>query len=258
MRSTRSFVTVAATVAGFMAIALLGTSCSTQSVSSVTSAGGEPVDYIARDYVIDRIAQRGEIFDGVWPETSIDDLLPNREFAIDGAAPEPLADGIVVGTVTAVDQGRGYAVEGDDAPGGIEVAFDDPRSVWRVVVLTITTDTRLGDADARTIKVGVVIDGGMDAEKARKGYLSLGRVALVLDEPGFFEFDPSLYSVRQSGNLFGVVTKSGAVQFPGLGSGAASFVGSTDTVADLVAEASEVPVVIDVSTKAGQFARDDR
>lgn len=251
MRSTKPSAVIAAAVFGVLALA----ACTPNDQPTQVEAG--VIDAAARDYVLSSLEQRTSAADGVWVEDSLEDLLPSHEFAIDGGTPAPLAEGIVVGTVTSVDQGRGYMIEGDDAADGTEIPFADSRALWRVIVLTVKTDTRLGDVDKKTIKVGVVIDGGMDVVKSRDGYLSLGRVALVLNAPGKFGFDPAMYSIRQSGALLGLVSASGKLRFPGLGTESADFVDGLDSIDEVVTEAVAPAEVVDVDQTEGEFIRDD-
>jgi hypothetical protein len=221
------------------------------------SNGSRPDDPAARDYVLQGMVQRASAQDGVWPERKLADLVPSHRFRMNGATARPLADGIVVGTVVSADPGRGYTVTASDAAGGTEVAFESTSALWRVLVLTIKTDTRLGDVGGRKIKVGVVIDGGMNTDEAAAGYLGLGRVALVLNKQGAFGFDPDLYSVRESGSLFGLVSTSGAISFPALAGQSADFVGSLDTVAEVVDESVQSAPVVDVTSEGAEFARSD-
>jgi hypothetical protein len=237
-------------------IALAASACAATGPSTLVAASS--VDPAARDYVLDALQARTAAQDGIWIETSIADLLPSHTFSINGKKAAALADGIVVGKVTAVEQGSGYMIDGDDAAEGIEIPFADPRSVWRVLVLTVKTDTRLGNVDDKTIKVGVVIDGGMDVVQARDGYLSLGRVALVLNEPGKYAFDPSLYSIRQSGALIGLVSKTGELQFPALGAESDEFVGDLDNVESIVDESEAPTEVLDVEQAKGEFSSDNK
>jgi hypothetical protein len=212
----------------------------------------------AKEYVLANLEQRASVQEGSYIETSIDDVLPSREFEIEGAPAEPLAEGVVIGEITAVEPGSGYVIEGADAADGVAVPFDTADALWRVLVLTVETEKRLGDVDAKTIEVGVVIDGADDADRAEEGYLSLGRVALVLNEPGKFSFDPSLYSIRQSGALLGLVSESGKISFPALGSESAQFLGATNTVAEVVAESADKPTVVEVELDGGEFEKADR
>jgi hypothetical protein len=247
---------VAGTVAALLGLALAVSGCSTAPDTTPVEASGTGAD--ARAYVLGALQERASAEEAVWVEQSLDDLVPSHEFSIDGHKARALADAIVVGKVTTVEQGRGYMIEGDDAAGGVEIPFADPRSLWRVIVLTVKTDTRLGNVTSKTIKVGVVIDGSMDVVQARDGYLSLGRVAIVLNEPGKFEFDPSLYSIRQSGALIGLVSKTGDVSFPALGAENDEFVGDLDSVEAIVDEAEAPAEVVTVDETKGEFASNDK
>jgi hypothetical protein len=258
----RSAVLATAIAVGSVAV-LSGCTVSTGS----TAVNGSAVDSIdsaaAQAYVLSSMVDRAAAQDGEYIEDTLDDLLPGHEFAIDGAAADTLAEGIVFGTVTDVAPGAGYVISGDDAAEGTAVDFDDPDSIWRVLVLTVTSDTRVGDVDSRKIKVGVVIDGGADVPMATEGYLSLGRIMLVLNEPGKYSFDPSLYSIRQSGALLGLVSKSGSISFPAMGTEGTAFLDGTDTVKEVVSDSAiaektaDESDVVEVTFDDGEFQRDD-
>lgn len=248
MLRTRSSLLLAVAGASVIALSLAG--------CTVSSGAAAPSGAAARTSVIRDLVERASAQDGVWPERSLSDLLPSHRFRLDGAKAAALAQGIVIGTVTEATPGRGYMIVGDDASSGTQIAFDDPRAVWRVLELTITSDTRLGDV-AKTVRVGVVVDGSLAPDEAIAGYLGLGRIALVLNAPGKFDFDPDLYSVRESGSLLALVSKHGQITFPALGADNDDFVGALDTVPELVDEATDAAPVVDVTTDGADLQRSD-
>lgn len=196
--------------------------------------------------VLDFYAARHETATRIAPERGLADLLPNQHFAIDGAAPAPLSSGVVIGTILNVEPGRGYVVEGDDAPTGQEVEFANPNALWRTISVELEVerqfDTSLGIVDQ--VRFGLPIDGATDYEAMRQGLISMGRVVVVLDPPGAFSYDPSLYRVHWDGVFLAPVSDDGTFVFSALGDEARHFQGGLDTIAELsAAHEARRPVV---------------
>lgn len=94
----------------------------------------------ALTYAFGHLNDRYESGSAVWIERDLADLLPNRKFAFEGKQPQQLSPGIVIGTVTTVMGGAGYAIEGTDADNGTQVAFDADNALWRVAELTVSVE----------------------------------------------------------------------------------------------------------------------
>lgn len=241
-----------------LASAILLTGCSTSASQTTAGVTVAPVSSErAKTYLLDAFVKRAEITETVTIESDLEDLVPNHEFTVQGESPQTLAEGIVFGSVQKAVPGAAYAAAADDTV-DVEVPFSSSRAQWRVVVLTIKVDHGLGTFDGRNkVTVGAVIDGVLDPAVAIEGYKALGRVALVLNRPGKFAFDPELYSIRQSGALLGLVSDDGAIDFPALGAESADFVGDLDTVTDVVAENRRDVDVVTVKVAKNDFVRSD-
>lgn len=209
----------------------------------------------AKAYLLRSMAARAINAETVMPEQTLSDLVPSHEFSIEGSKAEPLAEGIVVGRITSVDAGEAYKVDPNNDLASIQLDYADPSAEWRVAVLTVKTDTRLGDVGAKTIRVGYVIDGTADLSTMEQGLESLGRVTLVLNPQGKFDFDPTLYSVRQSGALLGTVASDGTISFPALGHDESEFLAGADSVQDLVAEDDGSTQLTKVAVKNNGYVR---
>jgi hypothetical protein len=211
----------------------------------------------ARDYVIAQMSARASAGESIDIERTLGDLVPNHRFSVEGQKPAPLSAGIVFGRITKVSPGAAYTVDPADDTRTIRLAYDDETAIWRVAVLTVTTDTRVGGVSQKTIKVGYVIDGAADPETMVTGLKALDRVALVLNAPGKFEFDRSLYSVRQSGALLGLVATDGDISFPALGVEEKAFLSDVDSVDDVVSEDATSAPVVTVELDGASIERSD-
>lgn len=159
---------------------------------------------------------------------------------MDGAAPSALTEGMAVGTITDVTSGRAYAVEGADAPSGTEVEFDSKDASWRTLDVTLEVETGLGSslADVTELRFGLPVSGTESADEISAGLMKMGRVLVVLDEQGGFEYDPDLYRVHWDGVFLTPVEDDGTFTFSALGETADAFHDGVDTLKELEAEAS--------------------
>lgn len=210
------------------------------------------------EYLIASVESRFSSTETVAVEQSLEDLVPSHKFAIDGRKANALAAGIVFGTITAIDPGVAYTVSDTDDLTDIELPFDSADAMWRVAVVTVKVDKGLGGVKgAKTLKLGYVIDGALNLDKMVAGLDKLGSVALVLNDAGKFDFDPSLYSVRWSGALLGLVNSKDEISFPGLGDESDAFVGALDTVDEVVDENVTAQEVVTVDIDHNEFVRSD-
>jgi hypothetical protein len=189
-------------------------------------------------------------------EKTLAELLPNRLFSVDGREPAPLAAGIVVGRVAAVTEGRGYVIEGDDADSMKEVPFDTEDVLVRTIDVTLEIAQGWGEVTAEsTISFGARIGGREeDPQSAIDNWSQLGEIIVVLNAPGWYKYDPTLYSVRQSGSLIGTVSEDGTISFPAMAEREQQFLHGTPTLSDLEKAANEDDQTIAVNVKDG-YAR---
>lgn len=244
-----------------LAVVLAGCTVSDGGVSdggaSTGAASAGPTRDQARAYILGSLESRVGGLQQSVPEQSLADLLPNHEFAIDGAKAQALSPGLVIGTVTSAEAGRSYTVDGEDAASGIEGPFTDEAARWRVAVITIEPDSAFGDvAGEGDVHVGVVVDGGLDPRDALASLAALGRVAVVLGEDGRYAFAPDAWSIRQSGALLGVIDDEGTLSFPALGVDEEAFLSGITTVRELEGEARVERAVTKVSVESGEFVRE--
>lgn len=90
----------------------------------------------------------------------------------------------------------------------------------------------LGDSG----KLGLPVDGGVDVESFSDALMAMGRVALVLNQKGLYEYDRSVYAVHWDGALLAPVTDEGTFTFGALGEEADDFQNGLDTVAEVASQ----------------------
>jgi hypothetical protein len=197
-------------------------------------------------------------------EYDLAEFLPRQLFSINDRPTAAASAGVLIGEITSVEPGRGYAVLDDDgqpardADEGTAVAFDNPRSVWRVAVVTMKVDRSLstrriggcspGATTACTTRFGYAVYGD-DPAAEMKGLLDLRDVVVVLDPLRTYpDIEPGLPAVARGGALLGDVDRHGYVGFPAMAEENKAFVGSLDTVAAIVkAAAAPAPPAIRVT-----------
>ena len=133
--------------------------------------------------------------DAVYHEDVLAERLPNVLFAIDGAEPRPMGDGIIVGEVVDVQPGRGCVAEEDDV-GGREIAFDSPKAMWRTMSVTVSTTETWG-ISAGSVSFALPVGVGPDGGGCCAGSRNLGRV-IVASTGRLLQHDKSIHRVGRN------------------------------------------------------------
>jgi hypothetical protein len=150
----------------------------------------------------------------VQPFTSLTGLLENVDYRMPGRPTGPLTEAVVVGEVVDVEPGRGFRVEGDDAPGGIETDFDDPRALWRTVHVSVAAESVVSGTVGEQLLVGFAFDPDVPIAQVEADFRSFGRILLFLNRSPVFAYDPSVYGTVFDGGLLGLVDDGGDIQLP--------------------------------------------
>ena len=202
----------------------------------------------ATNYVLSLNAERRDFSNAKTREKTLSDVLPNHLFVVGDAKAVPLGTGIVFGTISEVTPGAAYV---DEADGSESVAFTSEDADWRVVVLTVEVESALGEVSgSSSVSIGMVVNGAADIDRVFEGYRSMGDIVAILNGPGKYEFNSSVYSVRQNGGLLGLVSADGDISFPALPD-TKKFVGDLLTVSDVLAEATSPVTVTKVNRSFG-------
>lgn len=222
-----------------MSSSRLGRFCAaTVAVCSLAACGTvAPPAAADGSYVIEQLQARNESRDGARYFADITELLDNTRFEVAGSPAIPLTDAVVVGRVAAVEPGAGFRVEGEDAPGGIQVDFEDDRALWHTVHVHVDVDQVVsGDAvEGTTVTVGFALGTPATFDKIADGFLAMGDLLLfLLGGSPVFEYDPSIYATMDDGALLALVDPEGRITLPVLDdTQAATLTGPAPTVQEL-------------------------
>ncbi len=228
-------------------------------VSGLTACGSDYTTDEARAYAVERMQARFESMTGQETYRSVSELLPNTQFSIDGAPAKPLADAVVKGRITSVEDGKAHVWPPDGPDKRQEVSFDDSRAMARTLHLTIQPEERIGEGAPilDPITVGLAISGSTDTDKMKEGLLSLGTVVVFLGKgSNVLNYDLSIYRVVGNGQLVARVDRDGRLTMPFMDPDHARHImGSVATVDDLRKTAANPGRVIRVEKKNGVLVR---
>lgn len=222
----------------------------------VTPACGrsDPRDLAAtRSYAIEQVAGRAGGQSRIRLYRSVDELLPNVRFGVDDEPAKPITEMVVVGRITRVEPGRGFVVDGADAPGGRVVDFSDPTALWRTLHLTVSVTERLGtEPPPPTITVGLAVDGGVNVGLMVEGLLTLGRVVMFLERSPVLAYDASLFAILEDGALLATLDPDGRISLPAApAEEAAELLGSSTTLAALRQKVAAAPRIVKIALVDG-------
>ncbi len=172
-------------------------------------------DTSAQANVLAEMHARHEAASRVRPFESVAEVLQNTRYKhwANGAT-QPLTEAVVVGSIEAVEEGRGFKVEGNDAPSGTETGFDDPAAVWRTVHVTVQPEAVVSGEAASPVVAGFAFGATTPFEAIQEQFLSFDRVVLFLNRSPVFAYDASVYGTLLDGALLGVVDDNGRISFP--------------------------------------------
>lgn len=150
-----------------------------------------------------------------WYRT-LDEVLPNVEYVYPDGRTKRLSDLAVVGRFVALEQGAGFTVQGDDAPGGTPTRFDDPDARWRSVHGVVEVERSVGGGDApERLKVSLPLYDREDFDEFDAGLRALGRVVLFLDaDSTLVAYDPSLFVIVQNHSFIASVAGDETLALP--------------------------------------------
>lgn len=204
-----------ATVGLVVATAVLSSACASGSSTVPAKPSEQALTTLAA-----AVSERNGHQDWVPWYRSVDELMPNVSWtADDGTVGFQPADALVLGRITAIEEGKGYigrpeeAIEdGKDAD---LVAFDDPNAHWRTLYLKMSVEEAYPESVGDDITVGWVVYGYENYHQVAAGLLALGRfAALVRDDISRYSYDPDIYGVDVDGAALYRVLPSGGLSLP--------------------------------------------
>lgn len=181
------------------------------------------------------------------PYGSLVDLLGNREYVNGQGDPRPLTVAVVVGTFGDVSEGLGFVVEGKDAPAGTPVAYADGSALWRTQHVDFQVQEVLsGQVADNDIRVGLSFGDRTPSVNTTESELrAMGKVVLFLEKTAVFAYDPSVYSIVESGAMMAPISDKGQLSVPVLPADeAADFLAPADSLAELREAAARPTVVV--------------
>ncbi len=99
----------------------------------------------------------------------------------------------------------------DDAERATRVAFDSPEAQWKVFRVAVKSEWAL-ESNGAIPDFDLVTSAETRAAAVESGLV--GTDVLVLEEPGWFQFDAELPNIGRNGELLGRVGNTGALSFP--------------------------------------------
>ena len=177
-------------------------------------------------------------------------FLPNSMYAdaFTGGA-FALSDAVVVGHVTSVSPGRGFAMSEEDETS--QVPFDDPRAVWRTIHAEVAvTEVLGGQLGEDTTVVGLVWGPDRSFEVAAEGLPALGELVFFLHEgSAVYDYDPTLWAIPEDGAIIAEIGSDGRLTLPAVEPDRATrLLEGTPTLDSLRAAAQEPTRVLSTTT----------
>lgn len=221
----------------------------------VDSTPTPPTGTMSRGDVIAAISTRQEGGGGIRPFNSLTGLLENTEYKVGDASPRPLTEAVIVGRVVDVEPGRGFRVDGDDAPDGIETDFDDPDALWRTVHASVRVESVISGAADQLILVGFAFDPRLPLDDIKKQMIGFGRVLMFLNKSPVFDYDPDVYATVLDGALLGLIDHEGHIALPALEeTEEADLLRAASTIDELRAAAEEAPRMIQLDDSGARIS----
>lgn len=167
---------------------------------------------------MDALSARHDAASGGGPFDQVTDLLGNRLYRVGDGAAKPLTTAVVVGRFVNVEKGRGFTVQGNDAPSGQLTTFDDADALWRTIHATFEVESVVsGDAEPGPVRVGFALGADTPPDKVFDDLLHLGRAVLFLSQSAVFDYDRSIHATSMDGALVAPVAADGKLSLPVLG-----------------------------------------
>jgi hypothetical protein len=198
---------------------LASAACSVKTVGGVACEHESVADGCLPEYAetvepSKALSSLGAADSGSRPFDSLDDLLGNVVYKMGDEPAAPLTDAVIVADIIDVSPGSGFRIEGNDAPGGIETGFDDPRALWRTVHVKVSVVSTVSGSVGDEPLVGLSFGPDTPIGDIDRELRSLGQVLLFLNRSPVFAYAPEVYGTVMDGALVGTVRSDGSIRFP--------------------------------------------
>jgi len=168
-----------------------------------------------QDEVLRRVSATQHSHCGPNPYT-LEERLPNTTFVPSYGEEFSFSDVAVRGDITAVEEGVGFYTPPYDAPGDLQTDFDDRRSTWKTLHLTVRVAEVLAGEAPGEVRVGFKVDADMSIEEARDLRVVDDAVFLLSRDHVFFDYDPAL--LGSNADAIATIAADGELAPPVLGS----------------------------------------
>lgn len=158
------------------------------------------------DELFEALRRQASITSSEWPDRKITQALPLR-----GREVGEIHDAAIAGEVIGIEPGAAY-VNRDDAERATRVAFDSPEAQWKVFRVVVKPQWAL-EASTAGAEFGLVTSAETRAVDVESGLVGTD-VLVLLEDPGWFQFDAELPNIGHSGELLGRVGDAGVLSFP--------------------------------------------
>lgn len=166
---------------------------------------------VARNGVMTAMQTRLSHLDRAKWFTSLAEAWPTEENKKERGSGATLA--VVRGSIVSVEIGRAFG-ESTNEIESPEVDPDGP-ALWRTLHLELEiVEVLAGEVrDAKNVRVGLAIDGAVDASLMVEGLLAFGELVLFLGTSPVFAYDPDLYWIVGDGALVAEITTTEPVDY---------------------------------------------
>jgi hypothetical protein len=233
-----------AAIVALVALACVTAGCDRQERTAAKVSPAEGRRYV-EDF-FDSYGNSADMSEGLY--RTLDEVTPNVAY-VRPSGRSVVATHVVVGHITDVTKGKGFRVEGADAPGGTATDFADARAKWWTVHATVAVDHGIASSTPEQVTVMFPSAGPADFAKMQAGLKALGQVVLFLrDDSPLTAYDRNLYwAVQDFGVLVATVSADGTLALPLLtDQRAAKLLAKTPKLSDLETSAKTpraIPIV---------------
>lgn len=180
--------------------------------------GGPETDGATSERYLGELRERLGMVDGVYLATSVIDALPNVPYLREDGSVVTVSDSVVVGTVAAVGDVRGYIIDGER----VQEASGSRPPMWQLVRVTVTVEESWGAAAGKSeVQVTFPLSSSNDPHSSIESLRALGRVLLILKDD----------RIVRNEEYLGLVDDAGLISYPLLFDPAAA--AGLTTLADL-------------------------
>lgn len=159
------------------------------------NAAATPEQYLGE------VKERPEMIDAVWFSGSVIDSLPNARYLLDDGSVVTESNSVVIGTITSVDDVRGYTLDGEN----VREVREGDTAMWHLVRTVVTVEEGWGADEGKSeVRVTFPLSSANSLQSSIDSLQALGRVLLILQD----------HRIVHSEEYLGIVDETGAISYP--------------------------------------------